>query len=114
MFCRLYRRSRAVSRRGGSEPEIEARIGIERRGNIATPCVQCRFKMASVRDRYRGIAVEMSVFVMYLVVGRPEGCPGTTGRTPRKPAPDHDVRILNHIAPTLSYGYVERGANVIN
>lgn len=57
---------------GGSELEIEARFGNKRRGNTATRCAQCRFKMAPVRDRYRGIFVKMSVFVMYLVVGRPE------------------------------------------
>ncbi|CAH0717065.1 unnamed protein product, partial [Brenthis ino] len=47
--------------------------------------------MAPVRDRYRGILVEMSVFVMYLVVGRPEWCPVTAGPAPRMPWSDLNV-----------------------
>ncbi|CAH2237870.1 jg4885 [Pararge aegeria aegeria] len=45
--------------------------------------------------------LKMSVFVMSLVVGRPELCPVTAGPAPRKPVSDLNVRISNHIAPTL-------------
>ncbi|CAG4963643.1 unnamed protein product [Colias eurytheme] len=51
--------------------------------------------MAPVRDRYRGILVKMSVFVNYLVVGRPEWCSGNAGCVPRKPVPDLNVAADN-------------------
>lgn len=79
---------------GGSELEIEARRKLATWQHRETRhSAQCRFKMAPVRDRYRGILVEMSVFVMYLVVGRPEWCPVTAGPAPRKPWSDLNVRI---------------------
>lgn len=64
MFCGAFCLSTSLSShgRGGREPEIEVRIGTVRRGNVAHPIAssraQCRFKMASVRDRYCGILVE--------------------------------------------------------
>lgn len=103
MFCRCLATS-GVTVRGGRATEIEVRIGNVRRGNVA------RSSELSVGSKWRlcvidtaEFALKMTVFVMYLVVSRPEGYPGSMGRTPRTRhwLTNLSKYVCNHIAPTL-------------
>lgn len=70
---------------------------------------QCRFKMAAVRDRYRGISVENVRFCDATCGGSIRAVPWDLGAYAPHPAPAPDplkVRISNHIAPTLCPPYI--------
>lgn len=82
MFCRVLFADlrRRHSGREGREPEIEARIGNARRGNVARPI------LLSVGSKWRlcvidtvVFALKMSELVIYSVVGGFESYPGTSG-----------------------------------
>lgn len=73
-------------------PQIEVRIGNVRRGNVAG------LAALSVGSKWRlcvidtsELELKMPVFVMYLVVSRPEGYPGSMGRAPHTRLLAHDL-----------------------